>query len=452
MDVDSDHPAVPELRRRFAFQPELSLLYDRQHGLEHRLNRTARLLVEHTFTSAAPARSLGQALAVPTEQAATQLKRFWAATTTAHTTAHPVRKSGAPSDWAQTGVPFPLVLEIELTKVCNWHCDFCYNVWKVPDSYGQRGRSTTGGDTSFHLGFDRVVAVLDEAADNGCLRIRLSGGEPTLHPDFAEIVAYAADKGFDIELFTNGSRLDDEQTAWLAARNVRVLLVSIHGLPDTQARLAANPRAYEHAIGGMQAGIKAGMRVLAECLVSEENLAEIPPLVDRLRDLGVQHVSFMPYVPYSPLDPRRPVALRAVQDLIAACSAQPGGDVDFRVPCAPRHCLTAEPTPIEEPVNEAFDNHCAAGILWASVSHDGRVRHCPHSSVYAGSVEEGIRSVWQERIVPTVRRALQPEGACGVCSQFDACQGGCHLNRVRSYETPDARPLLPLLSAAGRKG
>src|SRR5262249_45032944 len=138
-------------------------------------------------------------------------------------------------------------------------------------------------------------------------------------------------------------------------------------------------------------------------------------------------------------------------DLIAACRKATNGRVDFRVPCAPRHCLTVEPQPIDAPVAAEFDDHCAAGLLWASVSYDGHVRHCPHSAVFAGSVAEGIGPVWRERIVPTVRAALEPtDAACGVCGQFAACRGGCHLPRVRSY--PGGPPMgrrLPIVSVTG---
>jgi radical SAM protein with 4Fe4S-binding SPASM domain len=87
-----------------------------------------------------------------------------------------------------------------------------------------------------------------------------------------------------------------------------------------------------------------------------------------------------------------------------------------------------------------------------SVSHEGRLRHCPHSAVYAGDITEGIGQVWRERIVPTVREALQPSHpACAGCGQFAACQGGCHLGKVRSYPgAPPGRRLLPVITAGGR--
>lgn len=441
------------LRHRFAFRPELSLLYDRRHGLEHRLNETAAVFVSCTFSSPEPASAIARRLGIPEQFAAAELARFWSRTVAAHAHPHPRRKSGAPPGWATADLPFPLVIEVELTKVCNWHCDFCYNVWKVPDDYGRRARSVTGGaDDGLHLPVEAARRILDEAAANDCLRIRFSGGEPALHPRFREIISYAGEKGFDIELFSNGTLIDQPMASFLARSGVRILLVSVHGLAATHNRMTANPRAFGHAMSAIQAGLEAGMTVLPECLVSAENISEVPALVTRLAGLGVRDVSFMPYVPYGALDPRRAVALRAVQDLIGECTLATGGAVSFRVPCAPRHCLEAEPVPISDRVADEFDDHCAAGVLWMSVSHEGRLRHCPHSAVYAGDTAEGIGRVWRERIVPVVRDALRPsDPACAACGQLAACQGGCHLGKVRGYPgAPPGRRLLPVITAGER--
>jgi radical SAM protein with 4Fe4S-binding SPASM domain len=264
--------------------------------------------------------------------------------------------------------------------------------------------------------------------------MRFSGGEPTMHPDYRRIIAEAAGAGLDVELFTNGTRLDAEEAAWLSDTGVRVVLLSVHGLPDTHTRMTANPAAAAHVWRGMTAAVAAGMTTVAETLVCEDNVDELPELMRRLTDIGVEHVSFMPYVPFSETDPRRPVALRRIGDIIDACQAETGGDLGISVPCAPRHCLETTPVAIEEPVRKEFDDHCAAGILWASVSYDGRFRHCPHSSVYAGHAREGLARLWTERVRPTVRAALTPAGACQSCSQLSACGGGCHLSKVVSYE------------------
>jgi MoaA/NifB/PqqE/SkfB family radical SAM enzyme len=47
------------------------------------------------------------------------------------------------------------------------------------------------------------VNVLDQAASGGVQRIQFIGGEPTMHPDFPELVDHALDVGLDVEVFSN---------------------------------------------------------------------------------------------------------------------------------------------------------------------------------------------------------------------------------------------------------
>jgi radical SAM protein with 4Fe4S-binding SPASM domain len=340
----------------------------------------------------------------------------------------PVRKSGAPEEWSAYDHAFPLALEIELTKICNWRCDFCYNVFKVFDNF----EPVTQGR---HLPLDAVELVMAEAYESGCLRLRFSGGEPTLHPDFDRIIGSGGSYGFDMELFTNGSRITPARADYLASNRLRVMLVSLHGNAATHNRLADHQRAHEQSLRAMSLAVERGITVIAEALLFADNAGEMLDVAQRVADLGVKDLSLMPYVPFGPADPRRPIPGRQVANLVDTLKLRGPAGMRYRVPCAPRHCLSSEPSPIDTPVAEEFDNHCGAGLLWASVSYDGRFRHCPHSNVYAGHVADGVGKLWRERMRPRIRGIIaEAEAACGGCSQFGACKGGCHLSLVQSYE------------------
>lgn len=436
----------PDVLNRLRFQPDIGLLYDPRYGLEHRLDRTGVAFVQASLRDHDPVATLTHRFGVAPVVIDTDLRAFWDRIVTAPAQRHPRRRSGAPTDWAAADVPFPLALEVELTRSCNWHCDFCYNTWKVPDDSGIRPRSDTGTDPGVHIGLDMVAEVIAQAAAGGCLRMRFSGGEPTMHPHYRRIVAMAVHAGLEVELFTNGVRMTATEARRLAGLGLRIALFSVHGLDESHIAMARNPAAATQAWRGLRAAVGAGLITVAETLVCEDNIGEMPQLTQRLMEAGVADVSFMPYVPYGPGDPRRPVLLARLAEVIDECTALTVG-LKVSVPCAPRHCLSTTPTPITDPVRTEFDNHCAAGILWASVSYDGRLRHCPHSAVYAGTVDDGLAQVWREQMVPTVRAALAPTGACVGCGQLSACGGGCHLNKVTSYDNPSGgRPLLPLVA------
>ncbi|MFY0580305.1 radical SAM protein [Cystobacter fuscus] len=90
-------------------------------------------------------------------------------------------------------------LEIDLTWACNLRCLNC-------------NRSVRQAPTSERMSVEQIQAFLDESRSKGLRwrKIRLLGGEPTLHPQFLQIVdllcAYREEMGggMDIQVATNG--------------------------------------------------------------------------------------------------------------------------------------------------------------------------------------------------------------------------------------------------------
>ena len=71
----------------------------------------------------------------------------------------------------------PVSGAFDLTYRCNLRCVHCYCGHATAQSPAQGAE----------LGTDEVLRLLAEAADAGCLQLVLSGGEPLLRRDFAQI-------------------------------------------------------------------------------------------------------------------------------------------------------------------------------------------------------------------------------------------------------------------------
>ena len=82
-------------------------------------------------------------------------------------------------------------LKISITNVCNLGCKHCY---LIEDDY-------------VFLSFETIKSILDDAHLNGIKIIDITGGEPTTHPNFCDIILYAYELGFKINLSTNGLNL-----------------------------------------------------------------------------------------------------------------------------------------------------------------------------------------------------------------------------------------------------
>ncbi|MEN6464998.1 MAG: radical SAM protein [Syntrophaceae bacterium] len=84
-------------------------------------------------------------------------------------------------------------IDIELTERCNNNCIHCCINRPAADLSAGAGEMKT----------EQVRDFLRQAADLGCLRVRFTGGEPLLRPDFEELYIHARRLGLLVSLFTN---------------------------------------------------------------------------------------------------------------------------------------------------------------------------------------------------------------------------------------------------------
>ncbi len=84
---------------------------------------------------------------------------------------------------------------IELTPRCNLHCSMCY-VRLTPEEMAPIGRERTA---------DEWIGFAEEARNAGMTFLLLTGGEPTLRPDFGAIYEAITSLGVSISVNTNGT-------------------------------------------------------------------------------------------------------------------------------------------------------------------------------------------------------------------------------------------------------
>jgi radical SAM protein with 4Fe4S-binding SPASM domain len=84
----------------------------------------------------------------------------------------------------------PCLIWFELTRRCNLTCEHCF---------------INGGDARENeLPASEVYRLIDEFAEMGVWGVSFTGGEPTLHPEFANFVNYAHKKRLLVGIATNG--------------------------------------------------------------------------------------------------------------------------------------------------------------------------------------------------------------------------------------------------------
>ncbi len=88
----------------------------------------------------------------------------------------------------------PLWVTIEITYACNLKCKHCHIGYKK--------------DIFIELSIYKKI--IDDLSDHGIFQVVISGGEPTLHPEFTEICNYAHKKGLYVKILSNGTKINSD--------------------------------------------------------------------------------------------------------------------------------------------------------------------------------------------------------------------------------------------------
>ena len=176
-------------------------------------------------------------------------------------------------------------LDIELTERCNHHCIHCYIRRSADD---RRARIE-------EIDFALICSVVRQATELGCTKVRFTGGEPLIRPDFGSIYSYAYDLGLSVSVATNATLITPKLLDVFATCPPSCLSVSIYGWD------AHSYEAVTRSLGSFTRFLHAVARLRdAELPV----LLRYPPLrhlvanSERIRDLAEKLGASYP-VPYS---------------------------------------------------------------------------------------------------------------------------------------------------------
>ncbi len=168
----------------------------------------------------------------------------------------------------------PLAI-VYLTDRCNSRCVTC-DYWK----YGQT-----------NLPMERAGSLAVELRDLGAQVVLLSGGEPLLHPRWAEMAEIF--RAADLRLWLLTAGLSLHKHAPRAVALCERITVSLDGATPATYRAIRGIEAFEAVCSGIRAAVGQGAQVSLRCTVQRGNFREMPALIKLARELGVAQISFL---------------------------------------------------------------------------------------------------------------------------------------------------------------
>jgi radical SAM protein with 4Fe4S-binding SPASM domain len=164
----------------------------------------------------------------------------------------------------------PLKAVIEVTRRCNLRCYHCY----VEDA----GRE---------LPTDRLVGLLQELAEQGCLMVTLTGGEVALRDDFLELAAAVKRQRMQLSVLTNGTAFTQSDLESLARLKPARVAVSVYGVtPEAHERVTGVPGSFEQAMTAVRALRSLGVQCCLHGTLLKESCEEFAKVADLAEELG----------------------------------------------------------------------------------------------------------------------------------------------------------------------
>ena len=323
-------------------------------------------------------------------------------------------------DQFERGLDAPICLTWELTYACNLECAHCL--------------SSSGRRDPRELTTEQCEAVIDELQRMQVFYVNIGGGEPTIRPDFWELLEYAVNHQVGVKFSTNGVRLSPERAAFLAspACNGYVdVQISLDGATAEVNDYVRGPGSYDTALTALQNLQDAGFadaKISVVC--TRQNIGQL----DEFKALADRFGATLRLTRLRPsgrgadvwdeLHPL-PEQQRELYDWLVAHTRDGEqvltGDSFFHLAAfGPADGSGALPGL----------NLCGAGRVVCLIDPIGDVYACPfaiHDNFFAGNLleEGGFQKVWQDSELFAELRSPQTGGACSKCDFFDSCRGGC---------------------------
>jgi len=308
-------------------------------------------------------------------------------------------------------------LTLELTARCNLNCRHCYINLPSGDPEAKKKE----------LSFSEIQGIVDEAISLGALWCLITGGEPLLRPDFAEIYLWLKKKGLLVSVFTNATLITEKYLELFKKFPPRDIETTIYGATEeTYEKVTRRPGSFRTFLRGLNRLIESGIKVRLKTMALRSNLHELPQIAQFCRERTKDYFRFDPYLHLrcdgNPLRNEEIKSERLTPSEIQELDRSDGE----RFEALQKSCERLfKPELCELKCNHLF--HCGTGRGGFHLSYDGKFRLCSslwHPDCIYDLRRGNLSDAWQH-FVPQVRdrRSEKREflEKCHTCPIINLC-------------------------------
>jgi radical SAM protein with 4Fe4S-binding SPASM domain len=309
----------------------------------------------------------------------------------------------------------PISGGIALTHRCNLRCVHCYlgdqtKLWRERKS---------------ELSTAQWRALIDEFTAAGCLFLLITGGEPLLRQDFAEVYGHARRNGLVLTVFTNGTLIADRHLRLFEDLPPHAVEITLYGATaETYEKITGIHGSFERCMVGIRKLLSSGIRLTLKTVLMTLNQSEFYQMQRIADDLGVKFycdAAIFPKVNGDTL----PLELRV--------NAEQAVAMEFSQEETYRQWFNFYQRRREVSISDTL-YMCGAGMGMFHIDASGRLAPCIMiKDVTCDIASGGFGAAWNE-VMPGIRKKLVPSDftcrgcdkvvLCGYCPSFFLLENG----------------------------
>ena len=192
---------------------------------------------------------------------------------------------------------WPLEVFLEVSNICDLQCAMCptFSALNV-DRFFALKREDRGV-----IAYETATEPLEEILKHALI-IHASGyGEPTIHPQYKELLQYLSRYEALIDFFTNGMHLDDELCQHLVQGHVHRISISFSGVTAEEYENIYIGGDFDRVLGGIRRLAKAKQaagsqypRIEINSLAFQHHIEKLPAFVQLMADAGANVIHVKP--------------------------------------------------------------------------------------------------------------------------------------------------------------
>ncbi len=174
-------------------------------------------------------------------------------------------------------------LYLYLTEGCNLRCRHC---WLAPKYETPNHQFPT-------LDYALMIQIITEAQSLGLTGVKLTGGEPLMHPQISQILDFITQAKLRLIIETNGVLCTPKLAHKITENNQAFVSVSLDGIEAaTHEWVRGVPGSFANAIAGIKNLVAAGLKPQIIMSIMKHNQPQILEMIDFAEKLGGGSIKF----------------------------------------------------------------------------------------------------------------------------------------------------------------